>query len=393
MTTNLAETSTGSTFSSAEERSNVVQGTIIVVFTVLLIGLLAHIFALLATRKANQLWKEDAHNPVPNFLLNVLLKIDLCAVVFFLLRGIAAPIWLGNTTFRCEFSLSTNLFFTWISGFANVTMCLERCIALMMPFFYRKHATVFRAKMAIATMTVIAFVGSCLPFLGFSSYRIEMDGTYVCLTPGDPNVTGVDYVVLYTIIFYSIGFSTITVIIICNLVVVCYIMKLQRKIAPMRAPRVRPNIPTISTTEDPNESSLTRKQSQNEIRLATVFIIVSIVYTISWLPLYVSISKMFLESLVCHLPFPDPLAYLAMHVPISDQHTPILNSAVSKSFKGENTKSRLWHFTNGDLMNLILENIRCINALLFYNKVLNTDLSYKICQQSGLLPRNVNFNA
>lgn len=329
MTINLAETSTGITFSSAEEKSNGVQGTIIVVITVLLIGLLAHIFALLATRKANQLWKEDAHSPVPNFLLNMLLKIDLCAVVFFLLRGFAAPIWLENTTFRCEFSLSTNLFFTWISGFANVTMCLERCIALMMPFHYRKYATVFRAKMMIVTMTVIAFVSSCLPFVGFSSYRIEMDGTYVCLTPGDPNVTGVDYVVLYTIIFYSIGFSTITVIIICNLVVVCYIMKLQRKIAPIRAPRGRSNIPTISTSDDPNGSSLeqstecrgqsrtfgeisasrnlqkTRKPNQNEIRLATVFIIVSIVYTISWLPLYVSISKMFLESLVCYLSFPD----------------------------------------------------------------------------------------
>ncbi|KAJ8027950.1 Prostaglandin E2 receptor EP3 subtype [Holothuria leucospilota] len=365
MTTNLAETSTGSTFSSAEERSNGVQGTIIVVFTVLLIGLLAHIFALLATRKANQLWKEDAHNPVPNFLLNVLLKIDLCAVVFFLLRGIAAPIWLGNTTFRCEFSLSTNLFFTWISGFANVTMCLERCIALMMPFFYRKHATVFRAKMAIVTMTVIAFVGSCLPFLGFSSYRIEMDGTYVCLTPGDPNVTGVDYVVLYTIIFYLIGFSTITVIIICNLVVVCYIMKLDpNKSSLGQTTEFRDQSRTLGESSSRNLQK-TRKQSQNEIRLATVFIIVSIVYTISWLPLYVSISKMFLESLVCHLPFPDPLAYLAMHVPISDQHTPILNSAVSKSFKGENTKSRLWHFTNGDLLNLILENIRCTKCASF----------------------------
>lgn len=314
MTSHLPESSTWiATFSpAAKERSNGVQGTLIVVMTVLVVGLFAHIFALLATRKANQLWKEDTHNPVPNFLLNILLKIDLCAVVFFLLRGFAAPIWLGNTIFRCEFSLSTNLFFTWISGFANVTMCLERCFALMMPFYYRKHATVSRAKIIIVTMTVIAFVGSCLPFVGFSSYRIEVDGTYVCLTPGDPNVTSVDYVVLYTIIFYSIGFSTITVIIICNLVVVCYIMKLKRKIAPMRAPRGRPNIPTISTSEEQNGSSLgpstecrnqsrtfgesssrplqnTRKQNQNEIRLATVFIIVSIVYTISWLPLYVSI--------------------------------------------------------------------------------------------------------
>lgn len=288
----------------AEE--SVLKFTILIVLSLLIFGLIAHILAFVATRKAAKLWKEEKHNTVPYFLVNGLLKIDFTAVVFFLLRGLASPVFLSNLTFRCEFSLSTNIFFTWASGFANVAMCLDRCFALMAPFLYRKHVTLFRAKVLLVTMVSVALLISSLPFFGFSSFRILQNGQYYCLTPGNPHVEGVDYVLHYTIIFFSVGFATIITIIVGNMVVVCYIVKLQRKIAPMRAPQGR-TVPSSSADQVSAQSHMksaaergsgrrettgqTKGQensNNSEIRLAMTFVVVSIVYTISWLPLYVS---------------------------------------------------------------------------------------------------------
>lgn len=290
----------------------------IIATVVLLFGLIFHVFALLTTRKARKLWRDANENAVPYFLLSSLLKIDFGAVVFFLIRGFSTPLQIWSPTLLCNFAVSTSLFFTTASGLTNAVMCFERCIALMVPFGYRKHATMAKAKTTISVCIGVSFVFSILPFFGLSSYMYEQDGVIICVSPGDL-AFDIDFILFHTILFFIIGFSIVLSILICNIIVVFFILRLNKTIVPV----TMSNVPKIVTKSASDGEGLSSKgevasskddeatkiedcrqnnagqfapkasaavgQKRHDVQLASLFIGVSIIYTISWLPLYVSI--------------------------------------------------------------------------------------------------------
>lgn len=281
----------------------------------LFFGLIFHILAVLAIRKAKKLWRENNHSSVPHFLFNALRIIDFCAVIFFLLRGFVSPFQQLSVFFHCEFGISTNLFFTIASGLANVAMCMERCIALLAPFSYRNHVTLFKAKMTIAMAVIIALIFSILPLIGLSSYTYENDGVIVCVAPGDISYD-VDFILVHSVMFFIIGFSIVLCIFFCNLIVVYYILKLNRSIVPVgavgkipeittgqnevedtsqtngasdNAPNTNPGEETCQVEEAKAPELDSRNSRKHDVQLAIMFIVVSVIYTISWLPLQVSV--------------------------------------------------------------------------------------------------------
>lgn len=300
------------TTSSAAEGTNSSLWRGLFAFVILLFGLLFHILAVLATRKAATFGTNNESKTVPYFLLGFLLKVDFIAVVFFLIRGLVSPLK-SSLVFRCEFGVSTGIFFTTVSGLANVVMCMERCVALMAPFHYRKHVTLFRAKMGALVTVLAAFIFTLLPFMGVGAYSYETENEIGCVSPGDLHLD-VDLILVHTTIFFIIGFSIVLILVVCNLIVVRYILRFRvKKIAPEGLSTTVPQIVTgmesgtqITTNfESGNEASIINKSgitrrhpetiakpnernTKRDIHLAALFIAVSIIYTISWLPLYVS---------------------------------------------------------------------------------------------------------
>ncbi|KAJ8033262.1 Prostaglandin D2 receptor [Holothuria leucospilota] len=259
----------------------------------LTIGLIFHILAILATRKANKIKTEDNCHLLPTFLLNCLLRIDMLAVIFFFVRGFLPfipsvrqhPIW-------CEFFVSTGIFFTWSSGLANCLMCAEKSISLIAPFFHRTYVTLRKAKVSLAILQLSALLICCLPFFGFGTYKIieETTNVYDCVSPGEAQAIKANkYHLYFSIIFFVVGFSIIACILIGNCIVVYFIFHLKNKAAHLKITA----IPAASQNADQNSSNSRMRKSSRETRFAKIMILVSISYTISWLPLYVSTSFFF----------------------------------------------------------------------------------------------------
>ncbi|KAJ8033263.1 hypothetical protein HOLleu_23444 [Holothuria leucospilota] len=267
------------------------------VLTILLaFGLIAHILAILSTRKANKVKTEDHRHSLPSFLLTCLLRIDMVAVIFLFVRGFLPfirsikqhPVW-------CDFSVSTSIFFTWSSGLANCLMCAERSTSLIAPFFHRRYATFGKAKVTLFVLQILAFIICLLPLFGFGTYKIinEPSNQYVCVSPGEPRATKVNkYHLYFSIIFFVVGFSIITCILVCNVIIVFFILHLKNKITHLNISTIPANLQHISQ----NSSSPTMRKSSSETRFAMIMILVSIAYMISWLPLYVSTCLDFICS-------------------------------------------------------------------------------------------------
>lgn len=109
---------------------------------------------------------------------------------------------------------------------------------------------------------------------------------YDCVSPGEPEAIKSNKYHLYlTIIFFLVGFSIITCILVCNVIIVYFIFHLKNKISHL-------NISTVPTTSsnvrDIHQSSQgpTARKSSSETRFALIMILVSVAYMISWLPLY-----------------------------------------------------------------------------------------------------------
>ncbi|KAJ8033261.1 Prostaglandin E2 receptor EP3 subtype [Holothuria leucospilota] len=274
-----------------EGESNIFVYISYLTLTILLtVGLISHILAILATWRANKVKAEDNRHSLPSFLLTCLLRIDMVAVIFFLARGFLPfipsvrqqPLW-------CEFSISTSIFFTWSSGLANCLMCAERSTSLIAPFFHRTYATLRKAKVSLTILQLSALLICCLPFFGFGTYKImeETTSTYDCVSPGEPQAIRENkYHFYFSILFFVVGFSIITCILICNVIIVYFIFHLRNKVAHLNVSA----IPAGSHDATQNSSMSTVRKSSNETRFAMIMILVSIAYMISWLPLYVSIS-------------------------------------------------------------------------------------------------------
>lgn len=253
-------------------------------------GLVAHILAIIGTRRANAIRPEDSRQKVPSFLLNSLLRVDMIAVIFFLVRGFFSPVKAIVDSWEwCYFAVSTSIFFTWSSGLANVLMCAERSFSLMAPFLHREHVTLRKAKFILAGMLVFAGIVCILPFFGLGLYAKDTPTGPDCVSPGDLTVTDINkYHLHFTVIFFFVGFSIILCILACNVIIIYYIFHLKNKIAHLN---VAP--PTTSGEPKGNNShaapSSARRKSKSEMRFALIMIFVSVAYMISWLPLYVSI--------------------------------------------------------------------------------------------------------
>ena len=312
---------------------------------VLFLGIVANILAVVATRrsiKINQDSRRSRKITIATFLIHCLMAVDLFSVIFFFFRGMFTPLY-RSTWLRCDFDNASNLFLSWLAGLINALMCFERCIAMTAPFYYHSKASVGKAKIAVAVVVVIAFVFSMLPIVGFGSYRIDINGTYYCIGPGDIGFDVTEYDFHYTILFLITGVSIVLFIQTCNAIVVSKIMEIHKRARTMRQTMTRhatgrlgssssgrgpthasgvtdDSLPSAKSrssrilrtlmrasvgNDDTTTSSSTsedrggddqnghrrrriKRPGKTEINIAKQIVVVSVVFSLSWLPFYVS---------------------------------------------------------------------------------------------------------
>ena len=306
----------------------------------LFIGLVGNLLAVFITYTCAK--ENHGHRlTVPAILVRALLATDLGASAFFLARGCLLFLY-RDMWFQCNLDMTSNLIFSWVSGLVNMLMSCDRCLALGAPFFYHTHATLRKTYVALAISVLVAITVSFLPVMGFGSYNVYLMGENYCLAPGDIQARATMYDFHFNVLFFVLGLGITVVIYASNTVVLINLLKLKRRLVavtdygsvnsgvqmgglnPSTAvarcasgsdhvqtePHVAStgefplssadNVSTIDLRDDPAStsrpgnlramSSVQRHTNSGkiEMRFATMILVFSLVFSISWLPFYVS---------------------------------------------------------------------------------------------------------
>ena len=272
--------------------------------TALIIGFCANILALYIIKRCQKL-RDFNSNEVTGTLLNYLLVIDALATATFAARNFSRD-WLMTQTFYCDLTYTTSLFFSWCTGFINMLLCVERCLALAAPFWYYSFATALKAHL-VALCTVVATLLLCLlPVFGLGSYRKTKNpysGTYTCISPSDLSQQTSPEIFAFAVIFLIIGIGILLVIHVANTIVVYNVIKISRKNKKIgvifgamsetgtSAPSQDAGTGTSTggnVASSVDDGRAQQKLVNKEIRLAMAIIALSFVFTLAWLPYYVS---------------------------------------------------------------------------------------------------------
>ena len=323
---------------------------------VLLTGIVANILALVATRYAIKSYGRYKIT-IPTFLIHCLMAVDLFSVLVFFFRRMLTPLY-RSTSVRCDLENASNLLLSWLAGLINALMCLERCVAMTAPFYYHSKASIGKAKVTVVIVIIIALVLSMLPVVGFGSYKVNINGTYYCIGPGDIGANVTEYDFHFAVLYLVLGIGIVLFIQTCNAIVVSKILEIRshslmmkkrlsryargrldsnsnipasgpvhtnvhqastKRISNRRSRwLIRASVTTEDTTssthstcddrcrEDSSRNISTRSRSRvpsgrklhprgsgnTEVNIAKQIVVVSAVFTLSWLPFYVSSDKL-----------------------------------------------------------------------------------------------------
>ena len=259
-------------------------------------------------------------------------------VILLLVESGTVSVLFPGTALKCNVDYTIRLSVAYASGFINAVMCLERCLAFRAPFFYHDHATVFKAKVIVVIVIGLSVLLSVLPLLGVGDYAAgtmtmpDNATVVVCTPPGQLGSRSGLGNKIFMGIYISVGACMMLTIYICNTLVILTLRDLGKKTAGIeqlaryihagsstsspassRPPYSTTDLETQMTVVNPKEdgpnqnlddSSLVNTKDKDlltkvdpekskarigrEIRLAYTVCVISVVFTISWLPFYVS---------------------------------------------------------------------------------------------------------
>lgn len=302
---------------------------------ILIVGIIANTLALIVIRRTYRTTGHSRRLSVPSLLVQALITVDLFSVIVLLVESGTVSVLFSGTALKCNLDYTIRLSVAYASGFINAVMCLERCLAFRAPFFYHDHATVFKAKVIVVIVIGLSVLLSVLPLLGVGDYAAgtmtrESDNAtvVVCTPPGELGSRSDLGNKIFTGIYMAVGACMLLTIYICNTLVMLTLRDLGNKTAGLqrlaryihagastssRPPYSTTDLETRMTVVNPKEDGtnqnlddssfvytkdkdlLTKVEPEKskarigrEIRLAYTVCVISVVFTISWLPFYVS---------------------------------------------------------------------------------------------------------
>lgn len=216
---------------------------------------------------------EKKYSTVPtNFLLFILCLVDLIAVFTSCLWHNLHRYGIIDTYEICAVRVFMQIFCPIFSGLVSVCMALDRAMAFSVPFFYR-------SKITKKVWSIVCFLGciciACiciLPHLGLGSmWNVVKKGDsvkYKCSAFQFPKESKQR---TFLILFSSTGIILISLITICNVIVVVTVMKLRHRNA-----------------EAKKKSGCNMSTKALELRFAFIVIILACVFITCWAPYNVS---------------------------------------------------------------------------------------------------------
>ncbi|XP_011669261.2 uncharacterized protein LOC591775 isoform X2 [Strongylocentrotus purpuratus] len=300
---------------------------------ILIVGIIANTLALIVICRTYRTTGHSLRLSVPSLLVKALVTVDLCSVILLLVESGTVSVLFPGTALKCNMDYTIRLSVAYASGFINAVMCLERCLAFRAPFFYHDHATVFKAKVIVVIVIGLSVSLSVLPLLGVGDYAADTMTTpanatvVVCTPPGELGSRSDLGNKIFMGIYITVGACMLSTIYICNTLVMLTLRDLGRKTAGLeqlaryihagsltssRPPHSTTDLETQVTVVNPNEGGTNQNLDDSsfvytkdkdilpkvdpekskarigrEIRLAYTVCVISVVFTISWLPFYV----------------------------------------------------------------------------------------------------------
>ncbi|XP_043930267.1 prostaglandin E2 receptor EP2 subtype-like [Protopterus annectens] len=220
-----------SSFSRSAVESGEGPATSAVMFTVGFVGNFITLVLLERRRRKNR-------NNIPLFqvLVTGLVITDLmgsCLINPMILTSYATNktlMSMGENHMVCHTFAFLMAFFGLVTMFILFAMALERCLAIGLPYFYKRHITKRRGSVTLPVVYSFSIIFCSLPFMGIGKYVQYYPGTWCFIRmkyghgKGDP-----DHGVAFALLYASLIVFIIISILICNSVVMVHLIRMHQR--------------------------------------------------------------------------------------------------------------------------------------------------------------------
>ncbi|KAL8624184.1 hypothetical protein ACOMHN_046270 [Nucella lapillus] len=131
--------------------------------------------------------------------------------------------WVGGQPL-CHYSSFMMIFAGLATVLLVLCMAVERCLAILAPYFYERHVAPERVKALLAAVWIVAVLISCLPLVNVGRNKRHYPGTwcffdYLSDRPVDK---------VFSVVYAVIGLSVIASTAICNVAVMIVLLRMRR---------------------------------------------------------------------------------------------------------------------------------------------------------------------
>ncbi|KAK8746537.1 hypothetical protein OTU49_017072 [Cherax quadricarinatus] len=170
----------------------------------------------------------------------------------------------------CNYHGFTMVLFSLLTHFTVSAMAVERLLGICHGYFYSRNVTPSRSRFLIVCIWVFCTVFSLLPLFNIGELFLQYPGTWCFANIHLCSATAPLRHRLYTTLLGVITITNLLLIVACNVIVVGSLLR-------MRVSRKLP-----SGLSQPHH---TRNQSDHELQMVVVLVVITCVFVVSWAPL------------------------------------------------------------------------------------------------------------
>ncbi|CAG5119247.1 unnamed protein product [Candidula unifasciata] len=196
--------------------------------------------------------------------------------------------WIGGTEL-CRYHGFMMVSFGLVMPLIVCCMSVERLLAIKFSYYYAKHVTRRKAQCTFLGCWCVTTLFSALPFLGFGSYELQFPRTWCFLN--FHRESKVDSI--YAALFGSFNIIAIIIMILCNLIVAGTLFSMRRSRQLNSSPSVDRRLSTSGLASTASGTIFrTRRHSDMEAQMIWFLCLITVAFSVCWLPLNVHILIM-----------------------------------------------------------------------------------------------------
>ena len=260
------------------------QGLILAFIT--LSGTSANVIGILVMIKVLQM------RPVaPNVLVFGLALTDLYGIVVATLPTLLCYLemkWYGGQMV-CDLQGFSTIFVQSASGLLATIMALDRLLAVLKPFLYRRIVTAQKAFMTVCLIWVIGIVLALMPLVKLGRYKRNLTGTFCTIDWFADSIQNK----IFALVFATVGITYVFVVVICNTIVAATLLKLRKERTKLTSEKGFQRHRVFPSKQDGSDRRKSTTTVDLELHFAKTVGIISFLFLICWLPFMVRIRHSF----------------------------------------------------------------------------------------------------